>query len=261
MTTPHQVRAAGAHEPARDSMFSSVGDAVAADSSAKEAARRCAMTSDAFSSSEIDAAEVWRDLVTGAYSIVDNFFSREGCYLILKQRGSSVALAGSARRLDILQSVLAGSPQNNVAIDLELAPSTVALHYKQGLVSLGASDRPSRAHPLLMMAAIAGTEPSNARVRSSRFAIHEQQLCTVATRRPDLHLAKTLPSAELAVIRRLVEGFSYADIAAERRTSTRTIANQITAVFRRLRVSGRNELVRRLLIDEGLIWLEKLRSA
>jgi DNA-binding NarL/FixJ family response regulator len=255
MTTPHQIRAAGAHEPDRDSIFSRV------DSAAKEALRRCATTSDAFSSTEIDAAAVWRDLMTGAYGIVDNFFDGDSCYLILKPRRSTVAFTASARRLDILQSVLAGAPQNNVAIDLELAPSTVALHYKQGLVSLGASDRPSRAHPLLMMAAIAGTEPSNARVRSSRFTVHEQPLFTVATRRPDLHLAKTLPSAELAVIGRLVEGFSYADIAAERRTSTRTIANQITAVFRRLRVSGRNELVRRLLIDEGLIWLDNLRSA
>ncbi len=228
---------------------------------ARETTRRLAVSSDEFAATEIDAADVWRDLVTGSFGIVDNFFDGESCYLILKPRQSAAALAASTRRLGILQSVLAGVPQNNVAIDLELAPSTVALHYKQGLDSLGASDRPSRAHPLLMMAAIAGIEPSSARVRSSRFAIHEQQLCSVATRRPDLHLAKTLPSAELAVIRRLVEGFSYAEIASERKTSTRTIANQITAVFRRLRVSGRNELVRRLLIDEGLIWLENLRSA
>jgi DNA-binding CsgD family transcriptional regulator len=59
-----------------------------------------------------------------------------------------------------------------------------------------------------------------------------------------------LPAAELAVIRQLVEGHSYAEIAAERGTSTRTIANQITAVFRRLRVSGRNELVQRLFLDQ-----------
>jgi len=35
-----------------------------------------------------------------------------------------------------------------------------------------------------------------------------------------------------------------------RGTSTRTVANQVTAVFRRLRVSGRNDLVQRLFLDE-----------
>jgi DNA-binding CsgD family transcriptional regulator len=44
----------------------------------------------------------------------------------------------------------------------------------------------------------------------------------------------------------LVEGASYGEIARRRGTSTRTIANQITAVFRRMRVSGRSELLLRL---------------
>mgnify|MGYP001554949261 CR=1 FL=1 len=55
----------------------------------------------------------------------------------------------------------------------------------------------------------------------------------------------------LAVIRALIEGCSYREIAVLRQTSTRTIANQISAVFRRLRVSGRNELVQRLFRDDG----------
>jgi DNA-binding NarL/FixJ family response regulator len=106
-----------------------------------------------------------------------------------------------------------------------------------------------------MLAARAASDPSVAVASCSSFAIAERPLRVIGARRPDGHLEKLLPAAELAVIRRLVEGCSYAEIAAERGTSTRTIANQITAVFRRLHVSGRNELLHRLLLDEGLIRL------
>ena len=48
----------------------------------------------------------------------------------------------------------------------------------------------------------------------------------------------------------LVEGLCYDEIARRRGTSTRTIANQISAVFRRMRVSGRNDLVQRLFAGD-----------
>jgi DNA-binding NarL/FixJ family response regulator len=54
------------------------------------------------------------------------------------------------------------------------------------------------------------------------------------------------------VIRELVEGRSYEEIAARRGTSQRTIANQIVAVFRRKAVSGRNDLVHRLFEESPL---------
>ncbi len=48
------------------------------------------------------------------------------------------------------------------------------------------------------------------------------------------------------MIRSLLEGHSYQEIARRRGTSQRTIANQIAAVFHRMAVSNRNELVHRL---------------
>ena len=45
----------------------------------------------------------------------------------------------------------------------------------------------------------------------------------------------------------LLEGRSHAEIARARRTSTRTIANQVSAIFRRLNISGRGELMSFLL--------------
>jgi len=92
---------------------------------------------------------------------------------------------------------------------------------------------------------------TNAAVDATVSAADGRELTVVSVPRPDRRLDVLLPSAELSVIRRLVEGLSYIDIARARGTSTRTIANQITAVFRRLKVSGRNELVQQLFLNES----------
>jgi DNA-binding NarL/FixJ family response regulator len=74
----------------------------------------------------------------------------------------------------------------------------------------------------------------------------------ISVPRPEQPLRRLLPPAELAVIGSLVEGLSYEEIAQRRGTSTRTVANQITAVFRRMRVSGRNQMLQRLFTTENL---------
>ena len=57
------------------------------------------------------------------------------------------------------------------------------------------------------------------------------------------HLAARLTEAERAVADSLLDGASYAEIAAARGTSERTIANQARAVLRKLDVASRFELV------------------
>jgi DNA-binding NarL/FixJ family response regulator len=219
----------------------------------RRAIRTSAESMDAHGGGEIDLATLWGELARGECYVVDELFTTVRCYLVVAYRPERAVRAIEGRRLEILQAVLRGLPQTNVAIDLNLAPSTVALNSKLGLENLGVSGKPSRVHPLLMLAAKAASEQSVALASCASFAVADRPLRVIGAPRPDGHLEKLLPAAELAVIRRLVEGCSYAEIAAERGTSTRTIANQITAVFRRLRVSGRNELLHRLLRDEGSI--------
>lgn len=197
-------------------------------------------------------ALLWRELSLGLCRIVDTFFDDERCYLVTTPNPGAKPLEG--RRLQILEAVVAGVEQKTVAIDFDLAPSTIALTARMGLSALGVQCRPSRVHPLLMLAAIA-TRQRDPRILASLsfFSIGETQLRVLSVARPDKALAGSLPPAELAVIRSFVEGASYSSISSERGTSPRTIANQITAVFRRLKVSGRGELMLRLFADSGAI--------
>lgn len=221
---------------------------------ARAAFRHSVLASDAHATEETSLSQVWHEMASGRYGVVDDFFSDDHCYLVLTPRADAVPHAMQGRRLKILQAVLSGLPQKNVACDLDLAPSTIALNSRLALEALGVSCKASRAHPLLMLAARAARDRRPASIRCSSFISSDQrELRVLGAPRPDRRLTRVLPTAELAVIRRLIEGQSYAQIALDRGTSTRTIANQITAVFRRLRVSGRNELVQRLFWDESLV--------
>lgn len=217
---------------------------------AEPSLREQAIAADAAAQIDVSLALFWRELMSGLCTVVDGFFTDERCYLILAPTLGQRAIEG--RRREILEAVLCGDGQKNIAMDKGLAPSTVALNARLGLESIGLHSKPSRVHPLLMLAARAGREQNGSLSATlSFFQRGTEQLRVVAAPRPDRRLRAALPPAELAVVRALIEGQCYAEIAEHRGTSTRTIANQITAVFRRMRVSGRSELLERLFFADG----------
>lgn len=207
--------------------------------------REAAQVVDARASVELSLPLLWRELTRGLCTIVDGFFTPSRCLLVTSPTHNAVPLAG--RRLHVVEAILSGVGQKSIAIELGLAPSTVALNARLALEALGAHTRPSRVHPLLMLSALASRAQHPGATGALSYLDDEQaSLRVISIPRPDGPLEETLPRAELAVIRSLIEGVSYAEIARRRGTSTRTIANQITAVFRRMKVSGRSELLLRL---------------
>lgn len=202
---------------------------------------------------DVSLALLWRELVNGSCRVFDAFFTDERCFLVLAspQGGPGAPLEG--RRREVLESVLCGRGQKSIAMDLQIAASTVALNARLALAALGVDCKPSRVHPLLMLSARAAVERDGALAGRLSFVPHGgEQLRVVAGQRPEQRLAACVPPAELAVVRSLVEGLCYQEIARLRGTSLRTVANQVTAVFRRMRVSGRNELLQRLFFADGL---------
>jgi DNA-binding NarL/FixJ family response regulator len=213
--------------------------------------RATAMAADARSTTKIDLLPIWRELASGLCCVEDGFFGKDRCYLVLSAKTTGPAGPVEARRLEILEAALGGLRQKCIAIDLGLAPSTVALKFKLALSSIGVVSKPSRAHPLLMLVARAASEPAEARYAIIATA-DQRERRVISVPHPVQRLGALLPLAELEVVRSLVEGLSYRQIARHRGTSTRTIANQVSAVFRRLDVSGRNELVQRLFCNGNL---------
>jgi DNA-binding NarL/FixJ family response regulator len=211
--------------------------------------REEAVAIDPSAGSQVALAVLWKELSLGLSRVVDGFFTEARCLLLTTPNREPTSPV-QGRRLQILEDVLTGVGQKRIAMDLGLAPSTVALNARLALEMIGVCSRPSRAHPLLMLAARASQHREAGIAGSLSFLNHGGvPLKLISVPRPDLPLKGVLPPAELSVVRSLIEGERYEEIAQRRGTSTRTIANQITAVFRRMKVSGRNELLIRLFTD------------
>lgn len=202
----------------------------------------------------MDLSALWHELVSGRTRVADSFCTKQRCFLILQAaRGASVASGRlSARNVQFLERVLLGHGQKCVALDSQLAPSTIALTVAECLRAMGLDRRPSRAPAVLAMALHAYRGESEFRVaRVSELHHAGKTYRAVSTVRPDLALYDLLSPAEYEVVRLLIEGKTYAEIAMVRNTSVRTIANQIGSAFQKLSVSGRGELLGHLVRRKG----------
>jgi DNA-binding CsgD family transcriptional regulator len=148
------------------------------------------------------------------------------------------------RDVEILEQSLLCGVRKTVAVDVGLSCSSIAVILQSCFEFMGVQSLPSRIPALVVAAAHArrhpGTPPG-AFLKAARG--RERSRYTISVKRPDISLKDWLAPAELAVIKLLIEGMSYAEIAEARKTSIRTVANQVASGFRRLGVSGRAELL------------------
>jgi DNA-binding NarL/FixJ family response regulator len=210
----------------------------------QSARRRQAVASNLVAVERVSLAKIWQELCLGKTRFVDAFFTMDRCYAVLTAPSDAQGPLLNDRRLTILHGLLCGQGQKRVGIELELSASTVAADARLALEALGLTGKPSRVHPMIMASAMSfyreEVELHGWHSRLNDGASSEQ---VVSIARPEHALRDALPPAELAVMAWLVEGLPYTNMARMRGTAMRTIANQIAAVFRRLKVSGRNELL------------------
>ena len=211
--------------------------------------REVAMRAERLSNARIALPQVWQELTRGQTQVVDSFVDDERCYFVLAPLPSGEQGAGlTERRRSILENLLCGKSIKAMAFDLHLSQSTVSQEAKAAMQQLGLQCSPCRANPLLAMLARASVDRLfNRCARIACFSVAERMFRIIGAARPEAGLSPLLSPAELAVVRGLLEGRNYLEIAAYRGTSTRTVANQLAAAFRRLGVSGRGSLLNHLV--------------
>lgn len=201
-----------------------------------------------------DLSELWGQLAAGRHSIVTSFCTEERCYVCLSREAQRVRGRRflTERNMEVLRRILLGDPQKVVALELNLAPSTVSLIASRCLQALGVKSCIAKV-PLLMVAAAHADGGASAPfdARQAEIVLEQGSFLAVSFRRPDTRLPRLLSGSRCEVARLRVEGFTHREIAMLRGTSPRTVANQLSATFRQLSVSGRIELLRRLIRDEA----------
>jgi DNA-binding CsgD family transcriptional regulator len=86
-----------------------------------------------------------------------------------------------------------------------------------------------------------------ARVRVARFRVGEDQFVVVSEPIVGAADFPALSQAEREVARLVADGCSNQAIAAKRGVRRQTVANQLAAIYRKLAVSSRSQLVARLV--------------
>jgi DNA-binding NarL/FixJ family response regulator len=80
-------------------------------------------------------------------------------------------------------------------------------------------------------------------LEGSRLKVEGKELALLTFSMGPPSFPATLSAAERAVALALIEGLSNAEIAKTRKTSVRTVANQVVATFRKLGVHSRLDLI------------------
>jgi len=202
--------------------------------------RSRAMARDATHGTPFELAELWFQLCSGASRVADTFSTSERLYVVLTAGSGRGRRRSMQRSLGMLEQVLLGRSAKVVALEAQVSDSTVALAVKGLLRKMGLRCRARGTPHLIVMAARAARSENCPRLlgRVSAFGHPRERRWVVSAARPDFRGLDELSAAERSVLLELLEGKSHVEIAETRRTSTRTIANQLGTAFRKLGVSG-----------------------
>lgn len=186
-------------------------------------------------------ARVWLALWSGRYRVASVRDARGVRTLCLapNPRGSL-----SPRQGEVARAAACGFASKKIALTLDLAESSVATYLAGACAKLGLDARGLRSllpsgllpDPLDLDATLEAPLPCpcprGARWDGAAFAFPV----------PRADLPGSVTVAEREVLRGLLEGYRNEDIADARGTSARTVANQVTSLYRKLGVNARREL-------------------
>ncbi|MFO0567151.1 MAG: helix-turn-helix transcriptional regulator [Polyangiaceae bacterium] len=94
---------------------------------------------------------------------------------------------------------------------------------------------------------IAGELLPPRRLEALALRVGEDELVVFRLPKPTPELPAGLTNAERAVVALVLEGLTNAEIARERGSSERTVANQMASIFRKTGAAHRAELVSRIV--------------
>lgn len=196
-------------------------------------------------------AAVWDGLVSGRNRITAELSSGERTGLeFTDTRVSNREWRLSARELHVLEEVLISQSQKAAAIDLNLSPGVVCgiLHRSFQKIGLDCTYRTAPLLVVLMVLAIRRSVIVPGLRIETKLA-ESGNVHLISSDRPDARARALLSPAESDVVQMMMDGHTHEHIAHVRRTSRRTIANQVAKIHSKLGASGRIHLISRLSAD------------
>jgi DNA-binding CsgD family transcriptional regulator len=199
----------------------------------------------------IELADVWRGLRDGRLNFESASNTADARLISLWATAPSrVRAVGAIKQLEDL--LMLG--QKASALALGISPSTVAAQAVRALRQTGIPGTATRM-PLILALALCAHHSGvkiTAETQTAGDSLRVQLLrATTDFWRERPGLEALLTSSEHSVMELVLDGLSHREIAAKRSISARTVANQIASAFRRLGVSSRLDLIRRIAETNG----------
>lgn len=204
-----------------------------------------AVQADAASKQSMPLGRAWENLVDGAWRVHTNFSTPDRFFFVFQPRSKDrQGRHPTPYETGLLERALRGERSKVMAMNLGRSQSTVTNTLGSCLVTMGLHPHVSRVPVLLVAAALsAAGEQAPRTARVSTLECNLGPLVVVSVPRLDAALSGLVTRTEFLVERLLLDGRSYRQIAAVRSCSQRTVANQISSIFRKVQVSGRLELL------------------
>jgi DNA-binding NarL/FixJ family response regulator len=186
---------------------------------------------------------LWFALASGNWEVVQVSVQQGRSVLVMSPRPEAARpLSASARK--VLERSLLGERRKEIAYDLNVSVSMLALTLKASLKRLGLACKPAQVSSSLVMlihGARGATSPAGTFIGDCD---HEGRRLTIITHVLDDSILRGLSPSQRAVMSLVAMGFRCVEIASRRGRSCRTVINQVAAASRRLGVSGRFDLLR-----------------
>jgi DNA-binding NarL/FixJ family response regulator len=181
----------------------------------------------------------WQGLIEGRWSLVDHFDS-DGKRFILAVKNDPEhpdprGLTAQERQVATFLGL--GQSTKSIAYTLGIAEAAVSAHVSRAKHKVGLRSRAELATFF---------EPAGVRARLAEAVIGGERVLVGTYPPSNADAAAQLTPTERDVVAHLMCGSTNQDIAIRRGTSSRTIANQIQSIFRKLGVQSRVELALRL---------------
>lgn len=179
----------------------------------------------------MNATQIGLEVITGTRGIVDAFES-DGRLIVVTAPADEEGL--TERQIDVCRLASEGHADKWIGYELGIARSTVATHLSAAIGRLNLASRTdvARVWPML-----------DARVAAfvMEVALNGRTFVALVGERgmPEI---EGLTEAEHEVMSQAVRGASNREIATSRGTSTRTVANQLASIYRKLGLCSRTEL-------------------
>lgn len=191
---------------------------------------------------------VWKKLIAGELSVSAVGSSLHGECIDLRLNPTRRPIKPAEAH--ILLRVLCGEQQKVVAAETPCSISTIAGTATKCLQVLGLSCGAREAPFALIVLAHACTKPLPSEFVDCSVQTNGE-LTTLNFAKPRLPVDAGLSPGEHAVLELLLQGLSHHTIADRRQTSARTIANQLASAYAKLGVSGRLQVLRKLLAPQA----------